>query len=98
MQDEYSSPKGRRSYHAVKILLIKDYLLSNTNEDHYVTSADIIEHLESFGIYADRKTIFADIDRLEYDYGMKIDRVRKKGYRALEPPFEANELRLMVDR
>ncbi len=97
MQDEYSSTKGRRSYHAVKILLIKDYLLSNTNKDHYVTSSDIIKHLESFGIKADRKTIFADIDRLEYDYGMKIDRVRKKGYRALEPPFEANELRLMVD-
>lgn len=97
MLDSRSNTKGRRSYHAVKILIIKDFLLSNTNKDHYVTSADIIKHLESFGINADRKTIFADIDRLEYDYGMKIDRVRKKGYRALEPPFEANELRLMVD-
>ena len=91
------STKGRRTYHAVKILIIKDFLLSNTNKDHYVTSSDIIQHLESYGIRADRKTIFADIDRLEYDYGMKIDRVRKKGYRALEPPFEENELRLMVD-
>lgn len=97
MQEEYSSTKGRRTYHAVKILLIKDFLLSNTNKDHYVTSKDIISHLESYGIHADRKTIFADIERLEYDYGMKIDRVRKKGYRALEPLFEPNELRLIVD-
>ena len=89
--------KGRKANQIVRILIVKDYLLSNTNKSHYVTSSDIINHLESFGIHADRKTIFADIDRLEYDYGMKIERVRKKGYRALEPPFEANELRLMVD-
>lgn len=95
--EEYSNPKGRRTYHAVKILLIRDFLLTHTNKEHYATSKEIIEYLEGFGIHADRKTIFADIDRLQYDYGMKIDRVQKKGYCALEPAFEPSELRMLID-
>lgn len=90
-------PSGRAANQGVKLMIIRDYLYSHTNETHYVTSKEIIEHLASHGIRADRKTIFSDITRLEIDYNMQIDRVRKKGYRALEPPFEANELRLMVD-
>ncbi len=90
-------PKGRSTNQAVKILIIRDYLLSHTNVDHYVTSKDIIEHLASHGINADRKTIFADIDRLEYDYGMDIVHGGRKGYRVENPQFEPRELRLMID-
>lgn len=95
MSDDHSSTKGRRTYHAVKLLIIRDFLLSNTDNNHYVTSKDIIKHLESFGIRADRKTIFSDIDHLEFDYGMEI--VRGKGYRVASPKFEPRELRLMID-
>lgn len=97
MEDDYSSTKGRRDYHAVKILLIKDYLCSHTDKDHCVTSKDIITYLEQFGIHADRKTIFADIDRLEYDYGMEIEHCGRKGYRLANPNFEPRELRLITD-
>lgn len=90
-------PKGRSTNQAVKIIIIHDYLLSHTNENHWVTSKDIIAHLASHGINADRKTIFADIDRLEYDYGMEIERGGKKGYRVANPKFEPKELRLMID-
>ena len=97
MEDDYSDPRGRRDYHAVKILLIKDYLCEHTDKDHCVTSKDIIQYLEQFGIHADRKTIFADIDRLEYDYGMDIEHNGRKGYRLANPNFEPRELRLMTD-
>ena len=88
---------GRASNQAVKILIIRDYLLSHTNETHYVTSKEIIAHLESKGIRADRKTIFSDIARLETDYGMEIIHAGRKGYRVANPKFEPRELRLMID-
>ena len=90
-------PKGRAANQAVKLMIIRDYLLSHTNETHYVTSKDIIAHLASHGIKADRKTIFTDIDRLEFDYGMEIERGGRKGYRVASPKFEPRELRLMID-
>lgn len=88
-------PKGRAANQAVKLMIIRDYLYSHSNEDHMVTSKELIAHLASKGIRADRKTIFSDIDRLEFDYGMEI--VRGRGYRVAHPKFEPNELRLMID-
>lgn len=88
-------PKGRASNQAVKLMIIRDYLYSHSNEDHFVTSKEIIAHLASKGIRADRKTIFSDIDRLENDYNMEI--VRGRGYRVAHPQFEPRELRLMID-
>ena len=90
-------PKGRATNQAVKLMIIRDYLYSHTNEDHWVTSKDIIAHLASHGIRADRKTIFTDMDRLQYDYEMPIERGGRKGYRVASPPFEPRELRMMID-
>lgn len=89
--------KGRSDKQAVKIILIRDFLCSHTNEDHYVNSKDIIEYLETKGIKAERKTIFSDIARLETDYDMKIEHAGKKGYRVINHTFEPRELRLMID-
>lgn len=90
-------PVGRAYNQAVKLMIIRDYLYSHTNETHYVTSKDIIAHLASKGIRADRKTIFSDITRLELDYGMEIEHAGRKGYRVTNPIFEPRELRLMID-
>lgn len=90
-------PSGRATNQGVKLIIIRDYLYSHTDKTHYATSADIIKHLESKGIRADRRTIFSDIDRLENDLGIQIERKKHYGYRILEPKFEPNELRLMVD-
>ena len=90
-------PKGRSDKQTVKILFIRDFLLSNTNENHYVTSKDIIEHLEKEEIRADRKTVFSDIARLEDYYHMEIEHAGKKGYRVINHVFEPRELRLMID-
>ena len=90
-------PKGRNEKQYIKLLIIKDYLYSHTNENTFVTSLDIQKHLEKEGISADRKTIFADINRLEHDYGMDIVRGGRKGYRGASPQFEPNELRLLID-
>jgi len=97
IEEDCKSTRGRRDYHAVKILLIKDFLCEHTDKDHCVTSKDIISYLAQYGIQADRKTIFADIDRLETYYGMEIEHNGRKGYRLANPNFEPRELRLMID-
>lgn len=94
---EYKKPSGRAQNQGVKLLIIRDYLYSHTNETHYATTEAIIKHLASNGIRADRKTIFSDIKRLRYDYGIEIESKKHYGYRIVEPLFKPNELRLMVD-
>ena len=39
--------------------------MDNTDEEHYVTMPEIIAHLDSNGINAERKSIYADIESLQ---------------------------------
>lgn len=89
--------KGRKVNQGVKLMMIRDYLYSHTNETHWVTANDIIRYLESKDIEVDRKTIYEDIFRLEVFYGLELERRGKKGYRIKTPHFQPYELRLMVD-
>ena len=90
-------PKGRSDKQKVKILFIRDFLYSHTNEDHYVNASDIIKHLEKEEIKADRKTIFSDIARLQDYYHMNIVRGGRTGYRVEKQQFELRELSFMID-
>ena len=73
-------PKGKSDKQIVKILIIRDYLLSHTNENHFVTSKELIDHLDKeWGIRADRKTIFSDIARLETEGAQRMTRNTRKG-------------------
>ena len=82
----------------LKLLYIARYLMEQTDEDHTVTVKDIIAHLESLGISAERKAVYDDLELLEY-FGMDIVRTKGKtfdlhlGSRAFELP----ELKLLVD-
>lgn len=82
----------------LKLLYIAEYLTAKTDEDHYVTSADIIKMLASNGITAERKSVYADVDALR-SFGMDIDisKGRTGGIRLLSKRFELTELKLLVD-
>lgn len=89
---------GRSVNQGVKLMIIRDYLYSHTNKNHYVTVNDIIEHLDKeYGISADRKAIYHDLERLEDFYNMKLDRKTRIGVRVTDSQFEPYELRLMID-
>lgn len=53
--------KNGKGTEKLKILYLKDFLLSASDEHHPVTMNDIKEELESHNIYADRKSIYRDI-------------------------------------
>jgi len=81
-----------------KILLLAKYLLEESDEDHPVSVAEMIAHLKSAGISAERKSIYADLEALSA-IGMDIVQVKgkKTGYFVGERLFQLPELRLLVD-
>ena len=68
---------GKRPGQKYKSLLVWQYLLKMTDEDHAVSSKAIQEHLKEYGITADRHSIARDIEALQdlfcRDYGAEID-------------------------
>ncbi|MBO4831373.1 MAG: WYL domain-containing protein [Oscillospiraceae bacterium] len=87
--------------HAQKLkpLYIMDYLLRNSDEQHPVSMKQIISHLESQGISAERKSVYSDIDALRF-YGLDIvqsESGKNTGYFIGGRTFELPELKLLVD-
>ncbi|MDD4493401.1 MAG: WYL domain-containing protein [Eubacteriales bacterium] len=81
-----------------RILYVFDYIWKNTDSEHYVTVADIIAHLESIGISANRKTVAADITQLtEYGFQIEVERSIQNRYRFEQRRFELSELKMLVD-
>ena len=81
-----------------KILLIRDWL-NETDEQHPLTVADFVTRLTNEGIKAERKSVTDDLSTL-IAYGVDIETVavgKKKGYYLASRPFEAAELKMLVD-
>ena len=90
---------ARSSYQKLKPLYIMNYLLQNSDEDHPVTVNQIISYLDSQGISAERKSIYSDIEALQY-FGLDIVQTgsgRSCGYYVAHRNFELPELKLLVD-
>lgn len=81
-----------------KLLQIAKYLLEHTDEHHAVSTPQLIAHLNSLGIKAERKSIYNDIDTLN-DFGMDIIRSdeHRGGYMVASRQFELAEIKLLVD-
>lgn len=80
-----------------KLLYIMEIFLRETDEEHPITAAQIIEKLEAREIVAERKSIYRDIRALQ-DYGMDIEKApEQNGFYLAERTFELAELKLLVD-
>lgn len=83
----------------LKLLYIIKLLTENTDENHPVSTADIIAYLESNGIHSERKSIYDDMEKL-CDFGYDIIQVQSRlggGYYMAGREFELAELKLLVD-
>lgn len=83
----------------LKLLYIIKLLTENTDEDHPVSTADIIAYLESKGIRSERKSIYDDVEKL-CEFGYDIIQVHSRlggGYYLAGRDFELAELKLLVD-
>lgn len=81
-----------------KLLQIAKYLMKHTDEHHAVSTPQLIAHLNSLGIKAERKSIYHDIDTLN-EFGMDIIRSdeHRGGYMLVSRQFELAEVKLLVD-
>ena len=81
-----------------KLLQIAKYLMEHTDEQHAVSTPQLIAYLNSIGIKAERKSIYNDIETLN-DFGMDIIRSdeHRGGYMLASRQFELAEVKLLVD-
>ncbi len=79
-----------------RILLILEILKKNTDEDHALKAADIIERIKAEGLKCDRKTLYDDIASLT-DAGVDVIHEPGGGYKLLSRDFEDAEVRLLID-
>ena len=83
----------------LKLLYIVKMLEENTDEQHPMSTAEIISRLEANGIHSERKSIYDDIEKL-IEFGYDIIRVQSRlggGYYLGTREFELAELKLLVD-
>ena len=82
----------------LKLLVLKEYLEQNTDPDHPATIHDLVAHLESRDIHAERKSIYRDIQLL-IDSGCDIvtSRGKNAGYYMNAGTFDIAELKLLAD-
>lgn len=94
----YTIAMARTSNQKLKLLYLIELLYRRTDEEHAVTTKEIISYLEAHGIRAERKSIYGDIALLQ-DYGLDILRVEEYGggYYLASREFELAELKLLVD-
>lgn len=83
----------------LKILYLMKILLEKTDENHSITMPEIVEALAAYGITAERKSLYSDIENLRV-YGLDIIGEKENKafyYRVASRDFELAELKLLVD-
>ncbi|MBE7052592.1 MAG: WYL domain-containing protein [Ruminococcaceae bacterium] len=88
----------KSSNQKLKILYLAKIFTENTDESHPMTMAQIISALDSFGIQAERKSLYDDFENLNL-FGLDICKTegRIPGYFNASGSFEIAELKLLID-
>lgn len=82
-----------------KLLYIMKFFMEKTDDDFGVTVADIIDYLEEYGITAERKSIYSDIECLR-DFGFDIVKTKVGKislFSLVSRDFSLEEIKLLID-
>ncbi len=81
-----------------KLLYLLKILMEKTDEDNPLTMKEIITELNTYGIKAERKSLYADMEILR-QFGLEIETQRSKttAYYIAHRLFELAELKPLVD-
>lgn len=90
---------AKSSNQKLKLFYILRMLAENTDEEHVLSTQEIIRHLAENDIKAERKSIYDDMECLtEYGYDIILKKGRVGGgYYLASREFELAELKLLVD-
>jgi len=82
----------------LKTLYIAKYFLEWSDENHSISSTDIIDYLsEEYGIEAERHSVYRDIAALRDVYGMDIDSRPGGRFTLLSRDFEYEDLLMLAE-
>ena len=82
----------------LKTLYIMRLLQTETDINHGVTMEKIISYLRSYGIAAERKSVYSDLEMLRsFGFDIGVRRGKHTEYMLLTREFELPELKLLVD-
>ena len=90
---------AKGSNQKLKLMYLFKILMENTDETHSISMSDILLKLKDYGITAERKSIYNDLESLR-QYGVDIvgvQRDRTYYYNVANRQFELAELKLLVD-
>lgn len=90
---------AKSSNQKLKQLYLLKILWEYTDENHAMTTRELIERLAQYGVNAERKSIYSDIEALNtMGFDILNDKDRKHyGYYMASRNFEMPELKLLVD-
>lgn len=90
---------AKSSNQKLKLMYLMKIMLEKTDETHSITMTEIIDALKAYGVSAERKSLYSDIEALR-QYGMDIIGLQEGGtyyYHVGSRQFELAELKLQVD-
>ena len=79
----------------LKLLYLMKILLERTDDEHGLTLPEILDALGGYGVTAERKSIYDDLEMLRV-YGLDVERTGHK-YFIANRTFQLPELKLLVD-
>ena len=79
-----------------KLLSLLEILFRDSDEEHPLSMAQLLQALEHQGIPAERKSVYAGLELLR-QRGWDIQLEKRRGYYLASRPFEVAELKLLVD-
>lgn len=90
---------NQTNHQKVKLLKLYEYLKYESDEEHPITTKEVIHFLQQQDITCDRRTLYKDIDDLnECGYEvMKTTVGKQKGYYVEDRSFSYPELKILVD-
>lgn len=82
----------------LKAMYLAKILLENTDEDNAMTMSELIAALQMYGISAERKSIYDDIEALRV-FGLDVATRKGRSYEYFiaQRDFQLPELKLLVD-
>lgn len=82
----------------LRLLKVLEILKNNSDKEHPIPAADILKELSKYGVEAERKSIYKDIEALQ-EAGFDVVKTctPKKGYYLTSSGFEMPEISLLTD-
>ena len=92
-----SMARGKKQ--KLKLFYLYKIMCEETDRTHYLTMPQIVEKLAAYGVEADRKSLYDDMEALNL-FGIEVQRTRDGAhtyYNVTNRPFELAEMKFLVD-